>query len=407
MDLTLRFRAYPDADTASEAWRHIETHRQIRNHAVRDYYRSSFNDRPSAYDQHGKLTGWKQQWPTFAEVSAHAAQQTVSQIHRDLKILREHRESGRKVGRLKWQGAGEFRSVAYQSEGFNVNHTTGHDFGTLTLSKIGDIRVRAHRDLPDTENVKRAVLKKERTGAWFACFVVEAYELEKPEPDTIEPTECVGVDLGILSYIHTSDDCSVDCLNLSDEYDQYAREQRSLKRKECGSANWEKQRQKVARAKRRIRRKVLDFQHKLSTWLAREYDLVAVEDLNVKPMLETSQSAKNKQDAAWSRFLNLLEYKGDLYGTHVVRVDARGTTKECSECGVETSKPLWVREHSCPACGHTEDRDLNAAKNILSRGLKQIGVGRSESTPVQTVLPTFTSIQVDAQHVVEAGSPAP
>ena len=92
----------------------------------------------------------------------------------------------------------------------------------------------------------------------------------------------------------------------------------------------------------------------------------------------------------WSRFLDLLEYKGDLYGTHVVRVEPAGTTKECSECGVETSKPLWVREHSCPACGHTEDSDLNAAKNILSRGMKQIGAGRFESTPVQTVLPTFT-----------------
>ena len=406
MDITLRFRAYPDEATESEAWRHIDIHRQIRNHAVRDYYRADFNDRPSAYDQHSKLTEWKRQWPTFAEVSAHAAQQTVSQIHRDLTVLNEHRKNGRKVGRLKWQGTGEFRSVAYQSEGFNVNHTTGHDFGTLTLSKIGEIPVRAHRDLPDTENVKRAVLKKERTGEWFACFVVEADEPEKPDPETIDSAECVGVDLGILSYIHTSDDLAVDCLNLEIEYEQYAREQRSLKRKERGSANWEKQRQKVARAKRRIRWKVLDFQHKLSTWLVREYDVVAIEDLDVKPMLETSQSAKNKQDAAWSRFLDLLEYKGDLYGTHVVRVDARGTTKECSECGVETSKPLWVREHSCPACGHTEDRDLNAAKNILSRGMKQIGAGRSESTPVQTVLPTFTSFQVDAKHVVEAGSPA-
>lgn len=124
----------------------------------------------------------------------------------------------------------------------------------------------------------------------------------------------------------------------------------------------------------------------------------------------TSQSAKNKQDASWSRFLDLLEYKGDLYSTHVVRVDARGTTKECSTCGVETSKLLWVREHSCPACGHTEDRDLNAAKNILSRGCDKlnIGAGRSESTPVQTVLPAFArhSRWVDAKHVVEAGSPA-
>jgi putative transposase len=406
MDYTLRFRAYPDEDTASEAWRHINIHRQIRNHAVRDYYRADYNDRPSEYGQINKLPDWKRQWPIFADVSAHAAQITVSQIHKDLTVLNEHRKNGRKTGRLKWQGAGEFRSVAYEHEGYNVNHTTGREFDMLTLSKIGPVRFRAHRAVPDTDDIKRVVLKKERTGAWFVCFVVEVEEPEKPKPENIDTADCVGIDLGIQSYIHTSDDCSVNCLDLSDEYEQYAREQRSLARKEHGSANWEKQRRKVARAKRYIKRKVIDFQHKLSTWLAKEYDVVAVEDLDVKPMLETSQSAKNKQDAAWSQFLDLLEYKGDLYGTHVVRVEPAGTTKECSECGVETAKPIWVREHSCPACGHTEDRDLNAAKNILSRGLSKLGVGHSESTPVETVLPTFTLVQVDAKHVVEAGSPA-
>ncbi len=127
-------------------------------------------------------------------------------------------------------------------------------------------------------------------------------------------------------------------LNLSDEYDQYAREQRSLDRKQRGSANWEEHRQKVARAKRRVRWKVLDFQHKLSTWLVREYDVVAVEDLDMKPMFETSQLAKNKQTQR-RRFLDLLKYKGDLHGTHFVRINACGTTKECTKCGVETSKP--------------------------------------------------------------------
>ena len=410
MNVTLRFRAYPDEDTASEAWRHIELHRQIRNHAVRDYYRSPRDDKPSAYDQQRRLTEWKQQWPVFSEVSAHAAQRTVSQIHKDLRVLREHRKNGRRTGRLKWQGRGEFRSVAYEHEGFNVNHTTGQPFATLRLSKIGTVRFRAHRDVPDTDDVKRAVLKKEVAGEWFVCLVVEADEPEKPDPATIDRSACVGVDLGILSYLHTSDDLSVDCLDLTDSYDRYARAQRKLSHKEHGSSNWEQQRVAVAKAKRRIKRRVLDFQHKLSTWLVREYDVVCVEDLDVKPMLETSQSAKNKQDAAWSRFLNLLEYKGDLHGTHVVRVDARGTTKECSACGVETRKPIWVREHSCPSCGHTEDRDLNAAKNILSRGMNQLNIGQglSESTPVQTALPTFTrhSASVDAKCVVEAGIPA-
>jgi putative transposase len=192
-------------------------------------------------------------------VSAHAAQQTVSQIQKDQKVLKKHRENGRKTGRLKWQGTGEFRSVAYQSEGFNVNYTTGHDFGTLTLSKIGEIPIRAHRDLPDTNGITRVVLKKERTGAWFACFVIDVDKPEKPDPADINPADCIGVNLGIQSYIHTSEDLSVQCLDLESEYEQYARQQRSLDRKQHGSANWEKQRQNVARAKRRIRWKVLDF----------------------------------------------------------------------------------------------------------------------------------------------------
>ena len=193
---------------------------------------------------------------------------------------------------------------------------------------------------------------------------------ERPPLSEIEPEDCVGVDLGITSYSHTSENLSVDTLDLSDEYDRYAREQRKLDRKEHASANWEKQRRKVAHAKRTIKRKMRDYRHKLTTWLVTEYDVVAVEGLDVKPMLETSQSVKNKQDAAWSRFIDLLEYRADLHGTHIETVKPQGTIKECAVCGVETAKPIWVPEHSCPACSHTEDRDLNAAKNILNRGLK-------------------------------------
>jgi putative transposase len=410
MQHTLRFRAYLPDGVASEAWRHIDILRQIRNHAVRDYYQADSNNRPSDYDQHKKFTDWKDRWPIFCDPSVHAAQQAINQIHNDIETLRERRNEGYNVGRLKWQGAGEFRSVSYnQPRRWNVDHNTGDDrFVRFRLEKIGWFTIRADRSVPSGDEIDEVILKKEKTGNWYVSLVTETEETpEKPSLDTISPEDCIGVDLGITSYIHTSENLSVDTLDLSDEYDRYAHEQRKLDRKEHGSANWKKQRQKVARAKRAIKRKVLDYQHKLTTWLVRDHDVVAVEDLDVKPMLETSQNAKNKQDAAWSRFIDLLEYKAELHGTHVVQVEAEGTTKECVSCGVETDKPLWVREHSCPACGHTEDRDLNAAKNILNRGLRQLGAGRSESTPMQTALPTFTPQReaVDAKRVVEVGSP--
>ena len=409
MQTTLRFRAYLSDAVASEAWRQIDILRQIRNHAVRDYYKSEYNDRPTEFDQNNKLNDWTDQWPTFAEPSQHAAQQAIGQIHSDLEGLEERRNKGYDVGRLRWQGRGEFRSVSYnQSSRFNVDHNTGGERCVrFRLEKIGWFQIRANRPVPDADEISEAILKKQKTGEWYLSLVVEVDETpEKPALSEIEPQDCVGVDLGITSYIHTSDNLTVGTLDLSDEYERLRREQRNLSRKEHGSSNWEKQRRQVAKAKRKIKRRVKDFQHKLTTWLVTEYDLVAVEDLNVKSMLETPQNAKNKQDAAWSRFLDLLEYKADLHGTHVVQVDPAGTTKECASCGVATDKPLWVREHSCPACGHTQDRDLNAAKNILNRGLKQVGAGRSESTPMQTALPASSSQReaVDAKCVVEVGS---
>jgi putative transposase len=100
----------------------------------------------------------------------------------------------------------------------------------------------------------------------------------------------------------------------------------------------------------------------------------------------------------------MLQTKCEWEGTHFVEVEPEGTTKECAQCGVETDKPLWVREHSCPACGFEAGRDANAAWNILSRGLTELGVGHSEGTPVETALPAGTAV-VPAKRVLEAGSP--
>jgi len=195
----------------------------------------------------------------------------------------------------------------------------------------------------------------------------------------------------------------VNWLDLEDEYERHRREQRKLSRKENGSNNYEKQRKTVAKVKRHIPRKVLDYQHKLSTWLVKEYDAVFVEDVNVKGMLEQSHNARNKQDAAWRQFITLLDYKGDLHGTHVVQVEARSTTKECASCGVETAKPIWVREHSCPSCGFECGRDANASLNVLQRGVSALGLGWPESMPAETTLPTDTH-SVPAKRVVDTGS---
>jgi putative transposase len=408
-----RFRAYPDrTGVTAEAERHIDIHRQAYNHTRYEYNALDTDEDNigSAYQHQKRLTEWKDEWPVFSEVHSKALQKTVERFYDNLSNLSEKKQNGHKVGWLKWKSPKEYQSMTYSQSGFELKNTSGRT-ATLWLSKIGNISIRYHRPIPDNATIKEVTLKKETTGEWYVTFGLEVEDAtlpEKPDIDDVDVEDCIGLDLGIQNYIYTSDGDSVDWLDLSDEYDRLRRQQHSLSRKQEGSNNWEKQRREVAKVKRRIKRKVEDFQHKLTTWVVKEYDAVFVEDLNVAGMLQQRGNARNKQDAAWRGFIEMLEYKSDLYGTHIVQVNPAGTTKECAECGVETEKPVWVREHSCPSCGFEADRDANASYNVLSRGLQELGLGQTESTPVETATAVETdggrSSSVPASCVVETGS---
>jgi len=406
MEYSHRYHAYPTQEVAAELDYHIDIHRQAYNYTLYEYENTDADDIGSAYKHHSRLPDWKDEFPVFSEVNSKALQRTVTRFYQNLTGLSEQKQNGRKVGKLNWKSPREFQSITYSQSGFELKNTSGRR-ATLWLSKIGDIKLRYHREIPDEAAIKEITVKKETTGDWFISLGLETDDADLPEnPDvnSLDASNSVGIDLGILNYIHTSDGKTVEWLDPKDDYERLGREQRKLSRKEKESNNYEKQRKKVAKVKRHIKRKVLDYQHKLTTWLVKTYDAVFVEDLNVAGMLQGEGNARNKQAAAWRQFITLLEYKGDLYGTHVVQVEARGTTKECASCGVETAKPIWVREHSCPSCGFECNRDANAAMNVLQRGFAELGLGWPESTPVETALPTDTH-SVSAKRVVETGSP--
>jgi putative transposase len=410
MEYSHRYPAYPTQEVAAELEYHIDVHRQAYNYTLYEYEHVDAEDIGSAYDHHSQLPNWKDQFPLFSDVNSKALQRTITRFYQNLNGLSAQKQNSRKVGKLTWKSPREYQSVTYSQSGFELKDTSDR-IATLWLSKIGDIPIRYHRSMPDNATIKEVTLKKERTGEWYVTFGLKVEDNALPEKldvDDLDAENCVGIDLGINNYIYTSDDDSVDWLDLSDEYERLRREQRILSHKERGGNNWEKQRREVAKIKRRITRKVKDFQHKLSTWLLTEYDAVFVEDLNVSGMLQSEGNARNKQDAAWRGFIEMLEYKGDLYGTHVVQVNPAGTTRECAECGVETEKPLWVREHSCPSCGFETDRDANASYNVLARGLQQLGKGHAEVTPVETATAVETdgarSSSVPASRVVETAS---
>jgi len=177
----------------------------------------------------------------------------------------------------------------------------------------------------------------------------------------------VGIDVGISTFAALSDGVMVDNPRLREAAQPairraartVARRKRGSKRRRKAAVLLQKQHAKVARQRQQ-------FHHQTAKAIVEGYDCIAVEELNVKG-LAASIVAKQVQDAGWAQFVTSLSHKAESAGRDLHRVDASGTSQLCSACGQTVRKGLHVRVHRCPGCGYTEDRDINAARNILSK----------------------------------------
>jgi len=231
--------------------------------------------------------------------------------------------------------------------------------GKLRLSKVGDVPVRWSRPLPSQPSSVTVV--KDSAGRYFASFVIETGPAALPRAET-----AIGIDLGLKHFAVLSDGRKITAPRFLRRAEKNLKlRQRDLSRKQKGSRNRNKARVKVARAHTRVADARRDFHHQLSTALIRENQAVAVEDLAVKGLGRT-RLAKSVQDAGWSSFVGMLEYKARLYGREFHRIGRfTPTSQTCSACGVKDGpKPLHVRAWRCQGCGVWLDRDINAAVNV-------------------------------------------
>ncbi len=411
MEYSPKYRLFPTSEQRERLDWTRNTVRQLYNHALHEFNKIPEDDgtlRQRVWQVRDDLPRLKQQWSDLKQVYSTVLQKAVERIRTNSNNLGKLKAKGHSVGSLNWKKPREYRSFTYRQSGFELDTKSGpRDRAILRLKKVrGDtleIPIRLHRNLPEHDAIKEVTVKKEPTGAWYASFCISTDEPEKLSPEDIDAEDTVGLDLGVCNFIHDSDGRSIGRLDLTEERVRLEREQRSLSRKQYKSNNWEKQRRRVAAVHARMSNKKRDYKHKLAHFYATTYDAVFVEDLDVKPMLESDGNTRNKAEVGWSDFKAILEHHCNKHGTHYVEVNPRGTTKECASCGVETEKPLWVREHSCPSCGFEVDRDWNAALNVKWRGLSKLGVVHSKSTPVETAT-AVGARSVSASRVVETGS---
>jgi len=331
------------------------------------------------FDLNKALTSLKRQRPETKKVHSQVLQNISKRIKDAYTIFFARRRACLKAGLPRFKKPGRYKSITYPQSGFRVED------GRLSLSKIGDIRIRLHREIQG--RIKTLTVKRMPSGRWYACFscIVEAQPREKPHGD-------VGIDLGLHSYAVLSDGAHIENPRLYRKSEKrLAHLQRGLSRKEGGSHNWVKAKTRVARLHEKIQSRRNDFLHKASRSIADTYETVYVEDLRIGNMVRNHRLAKSISDAGWGRFIGMIAYKEEESGGQLIRVDANGTTQMCSGCGETVPKDLSQRIHRCPYCGLVLDRDLNAALNVLGRG-REIGREPPEYTRVgeeTTVQPQF------------------
>lgn len=322
--------------------------------------------------QAGELKATKELFPVYKEIHAEVQQQNLLRLDKAWDRWIKPDKSGKRAGRPRFKKKGQMRSFTFpriNCPKAGVNKIEG---GILTLSKIGSMPVVMHRPFPDGFELKTATIVNKPDG-WYIAVSLEDDSVPTPKPiDEIK--SAVGVDLGLKSFLVTSEGESVEVQQHYRKTQRHlARQQKRLAKKEPGSVNALKQKEKISGIHQRIGRKREIFHYNIAHQLVNKYDLIAVEDLNIKGLAKTNL-AKSIYDVAWGKFLTIMEAVALRSGVHVVKVSPHNTTVNCSRCGTKVPKTLSVRLHECPKCNLEMDRDENAAINILNIGLTVVGL---------------------------------
>lgn len=252
------------------------------------------------------------------------------------------------------------QSANYTERGFSFDPKRR----VLKLAKIGAIKVKwSRKHIPHPSSVR---LIRTASGKYFVSLVVETQPAPLPKTG-----EAVGIDFGVARLATLSNGERISYPKYGAKWQRrLAFYQKRLARAKKGSKRREKVKRHVARIHEKIANSRLDTLHKLSTDLVTRFDVICVEDLNLRGMAKNHSLARSLRDASIGAAIRMIEEKAERYGKTVVKIDRWfPSSKTCSGCGHIVEKlPLSVREWTCPECGATHDRDANAAVNILAVG---------------------------------------
>ncbi len=367
MQLRYNYRLYPTPGQRAALARAFGCARVVFNDGLRARQEAFAAGLPYVTDAElsARLTAAKaspeRAW--LGEVSAVVLQQALADLgtaYRNFFASITGTRKGPKIAAPRFRSRKDRRQAIRFTRNARWQITAG---GKLRLPKIGDVLVRWSRALPSGPSSVTVIA--DAAGRYFASFVVEAEEDPLPQTGTE-----AGIDLGLTHFAVLSDGRKVaNPRFLRRAERKLGKAQKALSRKVRGSSNRAKARIKVARVHARVADTRRDWLHKESTRIIRDNQAVYVEDLCVSGLGRT-RLAKSVHDAGWSAFTAMLEYKARRHGRAFGKIGRfEPTSQVCSACGMKDGpKPLSVREWTCRTCGTVHDRDVNAARNIVTAG---------------------------------------
>jgi len=322
------------------------------------------------YEQALKLKDLRAINKELALFNFSACQHILRRLEKAFRRFFDGIKKGEKVGYPRFKKPHRFRTLEFTyGDGTRIKVD---ERGRLRLyvQNVGLIKVIWHRPLPEGAVIKQVWITHKADG-WFVNFALEVSEeaLMKPTPKT---GKAVGIDVGLENLLALSDGTLLDNPRwLKAIEKKIAHKQQILSRKAKGSKRWKRMCKQVAKLHLKIARQRKDYYFKLVSWLVKEFDLIAVEDLNIKGLAK-GVCSKSVHDASWGVFLNqILPYKAWSAGKALVKVTPNGTSQHCAVCGHRVPKELSDRQHCCSNCGFVTHRDTNSAILILNLGLER------------------------------------
>ena len=391
---TYRFRLLPTKEQEVLLNQHFGHSRWVYNHFLNERKEQYQADKKSDnyYKQAAALTKLKKEEETkwLKEVNSQTLQFALRSL--DTAFLNFFR------GNAQFP---KFKSRKHKNT-FTIPQFGSIDGDKINIPKFkGGIKVKLHREVKG--KVGKMTVSRTPTGKYYVSIFTEQEIEELPKTN-----KQVGCDLGLKDFVITSDNKKFKNNRYTKKYaKQLKKAQQHLSRKQKGSNGFEKQKLKVAKIHEKIASCRLDTLHKVSKELVESYDLIGIEDLNVKGMIKNHKLSKHIADASWGNFVTLLQYKCDWYGKELVKVNRfYPSSKTCGDCGwINQDLKLSDREWTCKSCGVIHDRDVNASKNILKEGLKNISAGTVDYTDGdsnKTSVKKHKSVKSEAQPIGSA-----